>query len=404
AREWPSPPDLWPSVEATLQQRFHAGPGAAWPREDAPAETQTGQATPAESLEPARSWPRELGKMAAGAALVALLALVLAAVYSGQHGALPGVGEEDVAPAGGEVVTGDELLRNANVAVRRAKANGGNRVELFDDALRLAEQERSSIGMSLRRAIDEGQMVLHYQPEFDLLTGEVLAVEALVRWNHPQRGLTPPNEFIGIAEETGLIVDLGHWVLEEACRTASRFRRLHPDHELVMRVNLSPAQLSSRNIVQLVAQCLEDNELPGRLLCLEITENAVMQNLQEATETLHALRSLGVSLAIDDFGTGFSTMSQLKQLPVDALKVDQSFVFGIGTDGGDRAIVDATIRLGRSFGLDVVAEGIETAQIMQQLMRLGCNRGQGFLFMRPCPPDDLVELLARGHLLPIQPR
>jgi diguanylate cyclase (GGDEF)-like protein len=295
---------------------------------------------------------------------------------------------------------GDELLRHADVALRVAKGRGGNRAEVFDDELRTAVLVRSDTEILLRDAIDGGGLRLHYQPEVELRTGELLAVEALVRWEHPRRGLLTAAEFITVAEETGQIVDLGRWVMAEACRQMAAWRAQHPNRRFTMRVNMSPAQLATRNIVELVGACLADNDLPGRLLCLEITEHAVMQDLAGAVQTLHELKSLGVSLAIDDFGTGFSSMAQLKRLPVDTLKIDQSFVAGLAVDGGDRAIVDATIRLAKSFGLDVVAEGIETLDIVQQLLTLGCFRAQGYLLCRPQAPQDLEAVLQRGGIDP----
>ena len=291
---------------------------------------------------------------------------------------------------------GEDLLRHADVALRTAKASGGNRAVFFDDRLRCLNKERSDIEILLRRAIDHGELKLHYQPELDLRSGRLLALEALVRWNHPERGLVAAGEFIGVAEDTGLIVDLGHWVLEEACRQMAEWRTQLPQHRFVIRVNMSPVQLATRNIVDLIAECLRKNRLPGQVLCLEITEHAVMQDVKQATEALHALKCLGITLAIDDFGTGFSSMTQLKRLPVDALKIDRSFVDGLAVDGGDRAIVDATVRLAKSFGLDVIAEGIETHEVLEQLVRLGCHRGQGYLLSKPRSASDLRPLLFRG--------
>jgi EAL domain-containing protein (putative c-di-GMP-specific phosphodiesterase class I) len=221
-------------------------------------------------------------------------------------------------------------------------------------------------------------------------------MEALVRWDHPQRGVLPAGSFIQAAEETGLIVDLGRWVLAEACRQMSDWRERYPRLSFTMRVNMSPAQLATRNIVRLVEECLHENQLPGELLCLEITEHAVMQDLERAVQVLHDLKALGVSLAIDDFGTGYSSMSQLKRLPVDVLKIDQGFVAGLGLDGRDRAIVDATVRLARSFGLDVVAEGVETVELVHELLALDCYRAQGFLLCKPKSAGDLELMLKAG--------
>ena len=294
----------------------------------------------------------------------------------------------------------EELLAHADVALRQAKERGGNCTVAFDGALRDIGRERSSNEILLRKAINSGGLVLHYQPEVDLRTGELLAVEALVRWNHPDRGLLTAAAFIDAAEESGLIVDLGSWVMTEACRQMAAWRNRWPNRRFMMRINMSPAQLATRNFVELVADRLRDNDLPGRLLCFEITEHAVMQDVDCAVQTLQQLKTLGVSLAIDDFGTGYSCLAQLKHLPVDVLKIDQTFVAGLAEDGGDRAIVDATIRLARSFGLEVVAEGIETHDLVDQLLLLGCHRAQGYLLSRPKPPADLEEIIARGGIDP----
>ena len=296
--------------------------------------------------------------------------------------------------------TDDDLLTYADAALRRAKAQGGNQAVLFDNALRAAAKQQSDTELQLRDAIDHGGLVLHYQPEVDLRSGQLLAMEALVRWQHPQRGFLIAGSFIKVAEDTGLIVDLGQWVLTEACRQMALWREAFPHLDFVMRVNMSPAQLVTRSIVQLVDECLTENRLPGRALCLEITEHAVMQDVEQASAVIHDLKSLGISLAIDDFGTGYSSMSQLKRLPVDILKVDQTFVAGLGTDQGDRAIVDATVRLARSFGLEAVAEGVETMELVDELLALGCYRAQGFLLCRPRSAADLTPVLAQGGIDP----
>jgi diguanylate cyclase (GGDEF)-like protein len=291
-------------------------------------------------------------------------------------------------------------LEQADAALHRAKAQGGNQAVLFDEALRASTKQQSDTELQLRSAIDHEELMLYYQPEVDLRTGQLLAVEALVRWNHPQRGVLAAGSFITVAEETGLIVDLGRWVLVEACRQMAIWRHEYPGLRLVMRVNMSPAQLATRNIVRLVDDCLKNNNLPARVLCIEITEHAVMQDVEQALAVLHDLKALGVSLAIDDFGTGYSSMSQLKRLPVDALKVDQTFVAGLGVDGGDRAIVAATVRLAQAFGLEVIGEGVETPQLVDELLSLGCHRAQGFLLSRPKPAADLVAVLSEGGIDP----
>jgi diguanylate cyclase (GGDEF)-like protein len=300
-----------------------------------------------------------------------------------------------------EALTAEGLLAHGDAALHSAKAAGGNTVVVFDDDLRRSVQWRSDTELLLRNAIDHDGLLLYYQPEINLRNGQLLAVEALVRWNHPQRGVLAAASFIKVAEETGLIVDLGLWVLEEACRQMAVWHEEYRDLRFTMRVNMSPAQLATRNIVQLVDDALQKNRLPGRLICFEITEHAVLRDVDQALAVLHDLKSLGVSLAIDDFGTGYSSMSQLKRLPVDALKVDQTFVAGLGTDGGDRAIVDATVRLARAFGLDTVAEGVETSELVEELLSLGCFRAQGYLLSRPKPAADLVAILERGGIDPV---
>jgi diguanylate cyclase (GGDEF)-like protein len=296
--------------------------------------------------------------------------------------------------------TPEQRLGHADAALHLAKARGGNQAVVFDQALRTAVEQRSHTELLLRNAIDHDGLLLYYQPEIDLRSGRLLALEALVRWNHPQRGVLAATSFITVAEESGLIVDLGQWVMAEACRQMAAWREEYPQLDFTMRVNMSPAQLATRNIVRLVSDCLNDNRLPGHLLCLEITEHAVMQDMNQAIAALHELKSLGVSLAIDDFGTGFSSMSQLKRLPVDCLKVDQTFVAGLGSNGGDRAIVEATVRLAQSFGLDVVAEGVETVEMVHELLDLGCDRAQGYLLCRPKPASELVDILGRGGIDP----
>jgi EAL domain-containing protein (putative c-di-GMP-specific phosphodiesterase class I) len=291
-------------------------------------------------------------------------------------------------------------LEQADAALHRAKAQGGHRAVLFDQALRASTKWRADTELQLRVAIDEEQLLLYYQPEVDLRTGQLLAVEALVRWDHPQRGVLAAAGFISVAEETGLIVDLGRWVLVEACRQMALWRHQYPALKLIMRVNMSPAQLATDQIVPLVDGCLKNNNLPARLLCIEITEHAVMQDIEQALAILHDLKALGISLAIDDFGTGYSSMSQLKRLPVDALKVDQTFVSGLGVDRGDQAIVEATVRLAQSFGLDVIAEGVESTTVVDELLDLGCERAQGFLLCKPKPAAELDSILRHGRVDP----
>jgi diguanylate cyclase (GGDEF)-like protein len=340
---------------------------------------------------------RTVGEFEAVALADRLLELVAQPVEIGGHHIVR-TGSLGIAFSGAGSLGADDLLADGDAALHVAKKQGGNQAVAFDQELRASVAQRSDTELLLRHAIDNSGLLLYYQPEIDLRTGELLAVEALVRWDHPERGVLPAGSFIKVAEETGLIVDLGRWVLGEACAQMAWWRAQHPELRFTMRINMSPAQLATRNIVQLVDDCLKRNELPGRAICFEITEHAVMRDLDQALQVLHDLKSLGVSLAIDDFGTGYSSMSQLKRLPVDVLKVDQTFVAGLGIDRGDRAIVDATVRLAEAFGLEVVAEGVETTELVEELLRLGCFRAQGFLLSRPKPAADLTSVLMRGGI------
>ncbi len=295
-------------------------------------------------------------------------------------------------------MSGVELLGHADVALYAAKTQGKNRAIIFDDVLRLEVDERSDTELMLREALEHGGLRLFYQPEFDLTNGRMLGVEALVRCESPVRGLIPANQFIGVAEESGLIVDLGRWVLEEACRQMAAWRERYPARDLVVRVNMSPAQLASPGIVEHVSSALRRAGLPGSALCLEITEHAVMRDIDRALKILEKFRALGVRLALDDFGTGFSSMGQLKRLPIHALKIDTSFVIGVARDPADQAIVQSLVNLGKAFGLDVVAEGVESQEDMDELIHLGCTRAQGFLLAKPQPAASLERMLWRGGI------
>ena len=282
-------------------------------------------------------------------------------------------------------ISAEELLSHADAALYSAKAAGRNRATLFDADLRHAVQDRSETEVLLRDVIDKGGLRLHYHPEVDLRTGRVLAVEALVRWSHPDKGLLPASAFITVAEESGLVVDLGKWVLGEACRQLSVWRSQLPDLDLVVRVNVSPAQLVSPSFLPLVEGTLSTFGVEPSWLSLEVTEHAVMQDLDRSLALLVRLRDLGVGIAIDDFGTGFSSMAQLKRLPIDTVKIDRGFVSGLGHDPADEAIIDSIVRLSTAFGLELVAEGVEEPQHVQRLIELGCWRGQGFGLALPAP-------------------
>ncbi|MBW3614425.1 MAG: EAL domain-containing protein [Actinobacteria bacterium] len=289
----------------------------------------------------------------------------------------------------------EDLLRDADVAMYRSKERGRSRIELFDRSFRQHLLERLEIEQSLRRALGKGEFVLHYQPILAAGSGRLLAFEALVRWQDPERGLVPPAVFIPLAEETGLIVPIGRWVLTEACRQLGRWRcaGLAPEN-LAVSVNLSAKQFATSGIVAMVADAMTESGLGQGHLCLEITESVLMEEVAAMPETLRALKDLGVSLSIDDFGTGYSSLSYLRRFPVDALKIDRSFVSGLGLGVEDSAIVTAVISLARALGLSVVAEGVETAAQFEELRNLGCNAVQGYLLGRPEPAARVERVLA----------
>jgi diguanylate cyclase (GGDEF)-like protein len=291
--------------------------------------------------------------------------------------------------------TAEELLARSDAALYAAKARGRNQICLFDDDLRAEVDDRYNLEISLRSAIDDGGLRLFYQPEVNLRTGRLQGFEALVRWEHPVRGLLPAGAFITLAEDTGLIVDLGSWVLQEGCRQLAVWRAAHPELKFVLRMNVSPAQLLNRNLVETVVAALTRHGLAASSLCLEITESAVMQDVERSIAVLEELRALGVALAIDDFGTGQSSMAQLKHMPVTTLKIDRSFVQGVEERREDKTIVESIIRLAHSFALDVVAEGVETVGQAHALQKMGCLRAQGFLFSPALRPAECLLLLER---------
>jgi EAL domain-containing protein (putative c-di-GMP-specific phosphodiesterase class I) len=253
--------------------------------------------------------------------------------------------------------------------------------------------ERLDLEGGLRRAIERDELRVLYQPQVAMPSGEIVGAEALVRWQHPERGLVVPTVFIPIAEQTGLIIPIGAWVLREACTQAATWARV-TGRRLRVSVNVSARQLADDDFAHTVAAVLEDTGLEPDLLCLEITESAVMADPETASEALAELKALGVHLAIDDFRTGYSSLGQLKALlPVDTIKIDKSFVDGITTAGEDHAIVDAVLRLATGLGLAAVAEGVETAEQARELVALGCNLSQGYHFARPQTPADLERML-----------
>jgi len=295
----------------------------------------------------------------------------------------------------------DSLLRDVDIALYTAKEHGRGRFEVFDAETRMSGVDLLATEQALRFALGHGELRLHYQPEVDLNTGRIVEVEALVRWQHPERGLVPPGEFIPIAEQSGLVVPLGEWVLREACSQLAAWRRAGTVKDDVrVAVNVSARQLSGSELPQSVAAALAHADLDPAALCLEITESAVIQDTEKALANLRALKQQGVFIALDDFGVGFSSLSQIRELPpVDVIKVDRSFTAGLGDNAPDTAVVTAVLGLARSLRVTAVAEGVETADQLSRLRRLGCDVGQGFYFARPQPPEEVAQLLAKGSVV-----
>jgi diguanylate cyclase (GGDEF)-like protein/PAS domain S-box-containing protein len=293
-----------------------------------------------------------------------------------------------VALARGDEVTAEALVRNADTAMHRAKELGRGRIELFDEAMRSRAVDRLRQERLLARAVAEGRLSLHYQPVVRLPELEISGVEALVRWDHPDRGQVLPGDFVPLAEESGLIVEVGSWVLGEGCRQAARWARsIGPARGLEVAVNLSAKQLAEPFFVKEVAGLLHDERAVS--LWLEITETLLLEDPIVTASLLTELRGLGVKLAIDDFGTGYSSLAYLRRFPVDCLKIDQSFVSGLDGDGDSRPIAAAIVEMAHALGLRVVAEGVETPTQLEALVELGCDAAQGFLFAPPHPPPHL---------------
>jgi len=289
----------------------------------------------------------------------------------------------------------EALIRNADVALFRAKDSGRNQLQVFSEAIDRSKVEQLALEQALRAALDAGEFELHFQPVVDLRDGGMPHAEALVRWHRPGHGMVMPNDFIPLAEETGLIVPLGWWVLAEACAQAAAWPELPGGGRVQVAVNLSARQLAAPDLVPTVRRVLDQTGIAPDRLCFEITESDLVRDVAAAVQAVGALKDLGVLIAIDDFGTGYSSLDYLRQFTMaDFLKIDRSFVDGVEKEGSqEAAIVTAAIGMAKSLGLRVVAEGVETLYQMEKLRDLDCDLAQGFLFSRPVPVADAIALM-----------
>ncbi|HWM54541.1 MAG TPA: EAL domain-containing protein [Solirubrobacterales bacterium] len=316
-----------------------------------------------------------------------------------EHFVTASVGIAVARPGGAEPVEAEMLIRDADAAMYRAKERGRARCELFDAEMRARATHRLEVERELRNALEAQELVLHYQPMVSLGSGEVTGLEALVRWQHPERGLLDPRDFVSIAEDSGLIEPIGRWVQESACQQALEWHELRPDQRpLDIAVNLSARQVAHRDLAATIAEILARTGLDPARLRLEVTESALVEESATAVATLEALSELGVGLVLDDFGTGYSSLAYLNRFPFDALKIDRSFVDALGVEQERTAIVEAIIGMARALSLDVIAEGVENEAQVSELRRLGCDFAQGHLFSRALPAEKISTLLGSGVL------
>jgi len=285
------------------------------------------------------------------------------------------------------------MVRNADIAMYRAKERGGSCYELFDELMRTRVAARLDAERALRRALERRELRLHWQPSINLRTGTIAGVECLLRWQHPERGLLSPEEFLTLAEETWEIVPIGHWVLQEACRQARRWIDLAHAPRMTVAVNLSARQLARPELPARIAAALRASGLDPSALRLDVSERALMEDLDAGLVALNGLKRSGILVSVDDFGTGHAALGDLKRLPVDALKLDPSYVAGLGSDPRDGAIAGAVIGLAHALGLQAMAEGVETQEQLDALEALGCDLVQGYFFSRPLSANAMGERL-----------
>lgn len=290
----------------------------------------------------------------------------------------------------------EQLLREADTALYAAKGRGRARLEQFNEELHARAEKRVQIESDLRVALREKQLFVEYQPQVRLKDGHVVGVEALVRWQHPVLGVVPPGDFIPVAEDCGLIVRIGQQVLQESCRQLVTWTKLMPDRQLAMTVNISPRQLAEPAFFSELVGVIAETGIDPALLCLEITENAMMGATDDVARLLHQIKQLGVFIAIDDFGTDHSSLSRLRDMPTEVLKIDRSFVDGLSSEPGDMAIVSSILSLAYAMGKHTIAEGVEKHEQAAMLLRMGCEVAQGYFFSRPVAADQIVPMLSRA--------
>jgi diguanylate cyclase (GGDEF)-like protein len=297
----------------------------------------------------------------------------------------------------------DDVISDVSAAANKAKERGQDRHEVFETKMRIDALTHLRLEVALRQAVEKDELELHYQPIVSLESGQLFGFEALCRWRHERRGLVPPAEFIPVAEQTGLIVPIGRWAIREAVRQLARWQQIMPHNPLTISVNLSGRQISDPRLIEDIEMSVEAAQLRPGSLKLELTESVLMDNADAVQRILASLRQLGVHIWVDDFGTGYSSLSYLHRFPVDGLKIDKSFVDALSGGAQGVAMIRTILNLAFNLGVDVIAEGIETAQQAEQLLRLGCMRGQGYLFSRPMRPTRVVEMLQEKTAEPVEP-
>jgi EAL domain-containing protein (putative c-di-GMP-specific phosphodiesterase class I) len=297
----------------------------------------------------------------------------------------------------------ENLLKNADVAMYHAKEQGRNTFRYYTAELNVRAERRLTLETALRKAQEKNQFLLHYQPQVDLESGHITGMEVLLRWQHPEFGVISPGEFIPLAEETGLIVPIGEWVLRTACAQAKTWQR-EGFPAIRISVNLSGRQLLQNNLAEHVKQALRESKLDARYLDLELTESILMQDMEETISIMKELDKVGVLFSLDDFGTGYSSLSYLKRFPIDTLKIDRAFVNDISSDSDDAAITKAIIAMAHGLDIKVTAEGVETKEQLELLRTYQCDTIQGFYFSKPLPAESIADLLREGRKLNLEKR